>query len=241
MYILGVESSAVSASAALMKDGKLIGEAYINAGLTHSQTLMTLIDNVLKNAGITFKDIDIAAVAHGPGSFTGIRIGVAAVKGLCFVNDTPCYGISTLEGLANCADVDSFIICPVMDARCMQVYTALFEKQDGETVRLLEDTPMKLEELAVVLKEYDKKILLLGDGADIAYKFLSEKNENICVFSEVFKYQHACGIATAAQKKYNKGISPVKSDELLPVYLRLSQAERELKSREMLKNDSNKQ
>ena len=134
MYILGVESSAVSASAALMKDGKIIGEAYINAGLTHSQTLMTLIDNVLNNADISFKDVDIAAVAHGPGSFTGIRIGVAAVKGLCFVNNTPCYGISTLEGLANCADVDSFIICPVMDARCMQVYTALFEKQNGEIV-----------------------------------------------------------------------------------------------------------
>ena len=241
MYILGVESSAVSASAALMKDGKLIGETYINAGLTHSQTLMTLIDGVLKNAGITFSDVDIAAVAHGPGSFTGIRIGVSAVKGLCFVNDTPCYGISTLEGLAHCADADSCIICPVMDARCMQVYTALFEKQNGEIVRLIEDTPMKLEELAVVLEGYDKKILLLGDGADIAYKFLSEKCENICIFSEVFKYQHACGIATAAQKKYNKGISPVNSEELLPVYLRLSQAERELKSREMLKNDSNKQ
>ncbi len=241
MYILGVESSAVSASAALLKDGKLIGETYINAGLTHSQTLMTLIDSTLKNAGITFKEVDIVAVAYGPGSFTGIRIGVSAVKGLCFVNNTPCYGISTLEGLANCADIESFIICPVMDARCMQVYTALFEKQNGEIVRLTDDTPMKLEELAETLKKYDKKILLLGDGADIAYKFLSEKCENVYVFSEVFKYQHACGIATAAQKKYNKGISPVNSEELLPVYLRLSQAERELKSREMLKNDSNKQ
>lgn len=241
MYILGVETSAVAASAALLKDGKIVSESFINSGLTHSQTLMTLIDNTLSQANVSFSDVDIAAVAHGPGSFTGIRIGVSAVKGLCFAKNIPCYGISTLEGLAQCADIDGYLICPVMDARCMQVYTALFEKVDGEIVRLTDDKPMKLDELAEVLKTYDKKILLIGDGADLAYDFLIKKDFNVRIFSEIFKYQHAGGIAFVAYKLYNKDVEAINSDALLPVYLRLSQAERELKKSGDGKNDSNKQ
>lgn len=229
MLILGIDTSALACGAAVIKDGKLISETYLNTGLTHSQTVMELIDSALKNAGISFSDIDAVAVSAGPGSFTGIRIGVSAVKGLCFPEDKPCCPVSTLEALANCVDLDGFLIVPVMDARCMQVYTAVFEKTDGEIVRIVEDTPMKLEELYDVLKEYDKKIILIGDGAELSYKYLSEKSLDVRVFSEIFKFQHASGVAITAFRHYNKGDEFISASELVPSYLRLSQAERELK------------
>lgn len=229
MLILGIDTSAVAASAALLKDGKIISETYINSGLTHSQTLMSLIDSCLRNAGLTLNDTDAVAVSAGPGSFTGIRIGVSAVKGLCFVDDKPCFAVSTLEGLAHCADCEDCYICPVMDARCKQVYTALFEKKDGRITRITEDSPMTLDELAEKLAETDKRIVLIGDGADISFEHLSEKIPEARKFSEVFKYQHASGVAIAAYRNYNDGTGSISAGELVPSYLRLSQAERELK------------
>ena len=231
MVILGVETSAVAAGAAVLRDGKLVGECYLNAGLTHSQTLMTLIDSALSLTGLTVGDVDAFAVAHGPGSFTGIRIGVSAVKGLSFPRKTPCYGISTLEALAHCADAEDCVICPVMDARCQQVYTALFRKENGETTRLTEDEPLLLPELAQKLKPYTEKILLIGDGTEVAWKYLSASFGNLSKFSEIYRFQHASGVAIAAWKRYNKGIAPCGGEELQPVYLRLSQAERELKKK----------
>ncbi len=229
MYILGIDTSAVSAGAAIVKDGKVISETFLNVGLTHSQTVMCLIDSALKNCGLEFSDIDIVAVAAGPGSFTGIRIGVSAVKGLCFADDKPCIPVSTLEAMAHCVDIDEFIICPVMDARCMQVYTALFEKIDGEIVRIKEDNPLTLEELCNELEKLNRKIVLIGDGTDITHSFLSQKGVNVRKFSEIFKYQHASGVAIAAYRNYNKNNRTVSAENLLPSYLRLSQAERQLK------------
>lgn len=229
MVILGVDTSAVAAGAAIIKDGKLISETYINTGLTHSQTMLTLIDSALNAVDMSIDDVDAFAVSSGPGSFTGIRIGVSAVKGLCFAKNKPCFAVSTLEALANCADIDGFIICPVMDARCMQVYTALFEKTDGEIKRVTDDAPKTLEELSAELQEINKKILLIGDGADISYKFLAEKGLDVRKFSEIFKFQHASGVAITAYRNYNRGEEAVSADNLVPSYLRLSQAERELK------------
>lgn len=229
MVILGVDTSAVAAGAAIIKDGKLISETYINTGLTHSQTMLTLIDSALNAVDMSIDDVDAFAVSSGPGSFTGIRIGVSTVKGLCFAKNKPCFAVSTLEALANCADIDGFIICPVMDARCMQVYTALFEKTDGEIKRVTEDAPKTLEELSEELQKINKKILLIGDGADISYKFLAEKGLDVRKFSEIFKFQHASGVAITAYRNYNRGEEAVSADNLVPSYLRLSQAERELK------------
>lgn len=231
MIIIGVESSAVSASAAVMKDGVIVSECYLNAGLTHSQTLMTLIDGALHIAGITVKDADAFAVAHGPGSFTGVRIGVSAVKGLCFPYATSCYGVSTLEGMAYCADAEDCIICPVMDARCQQMYTALFRKENGEIRRLTEDEPLQLKEMAERLTAYDEPIVLIGDGTDPAYEYLSQKSNRIRKFSGIYRFQRASGVAIAAWSMYNKGIRPCSGAELQPVYLRPSQAERELKKK----------
>ena len=231
MIILGIDTSALSAGAAVMRDGKLISETYINTGLTHSQTLLTLIDTALSNVDLTIKDVEGIAVSVGPGSFTGIRIGVSAVKGLCFAENKKCFAVSTLEAMANCVDLDGFLICPVMDARCKQVYTALFEKIDGEIQRLTYDSPMALADLADKLSKYGKKIVLIGDGADIAYEFLSEKGLDVRKFSEIFKYQHASGVAIAALRQYNRTNEFLSADDIMPVYLRLSQAERELKNR----------
>ena len=231
MVILGADTTAAAASAAVLRDGKLISECYLNVGLTHSQTMLTLIDGALANAGLAAADVDCFAVAHGPGSFTGVRIGVSAVKGLSFPNNTPCYGVSTLEALAYCADAEDCVICPVMDARCQQVYTALFRKVNGGIVRLTEDQPLPLEDLAALLENYGGPVLLLGDGADLTYGFLSQKRTDVRKFSEVFRFQHASGVAMAAWHMYNKGVSPCSGAELQPVYLRMPQAERELKKR----------
>lgn len=241
MTILGLDTSAVAASAAVIKDGKLISEAYLNIGLTHSQTVMVLIDSALNNASLSFDDIDAVAVSSGPGSFTGIRIGVSAVKGLCFAEKKPCFSVSTLEAMANTADIDGFIICPVMDARCNQVYTALFKKEENELKRLADDAPLKLDELCERLKAFNEKILLIGDGADLSYKYLSEKGLDVRCFSEVFKFQHASGVAITALRHYNNGEGLISASELIPSYLRLSQAERELKKSGDDKNDSIKQ
>lgn len=237
MIIAGVESSAVAASAAVLKDGVIVSECYLNAGLTHSQTLMTLIDGALNGAGISVKDADAFAVAHGPGSFTGVRIGVSAVKGLSFPFGTPCYGVSTLEGMAYCADAEDCVICPVMDARCGQVYTALFRKEGGTIRRLTEDSPLRLEELAELLGGYEGPVLLLGDGTEPAFSFLSQKTDRIRKFSEIFRFQRASGVAMAAWSMYNRGVSPCGGAELQPVYLRLSQAERELKKKNAEKEE----
>lgn len=229
MLILGIDTSALAASAAVLKDGKLISECYINTGLTHSQTIMMLIDNCLKNANLSFSEIDAVAVAKGPGSFTGIRIGVSAVKGLCFAEDKPCMGVSTLEALAYCVNVEDCLICPVMDARCKQVYCALFEKDNGEISRILDDSAIALDDLYDILKKFvDKRIVFIGDGTDISYDYFFAKGLNVKKFSEIFKYQHASGVAIAAFNNYNKGEEFISSDKLLPSYLRLSQAEREL-------------
>ena len=241
MIILGIDTTAVSAGAAIVKDGKLISDTYINTGLTHSQTLMTLIDSALKLVDLSIDDVDMFAVANGPGSFTGVRIGVSAIKGLCFAKNKPCMPVSTLEALANSVDLDGFLICPVMDARCMQVYTALFEKQSDEIVRLTSDAPKTLQELYDELKTYDKKIVFVGDGADISYRFFSEKDLDVRKFSEIFKFQHASAVAITALRNYNRGVEFISADKLLPSYLRLSQAERELKKSGDVKNDSIKQ
>lgn len=240
MKILGIDTSAVSCGVAVLNDGKIISECYVNTGLTHSQTLLTLIDSCLKNCNLEITDIDYLAVSVGPGSFTGIRIGVSAVKGLCFSRNIPCFAVSTLEALAGSVFADDAVICPVMDARCMQVYTALFELKNNELVRLTEDAPLTLAELYENLKECNRKIVLVGDGSDIAFKYLSDKGLDIRVFSEIYKYQHGSGVAITAYRNYNNGISPVDAEILQPNYLRLSQAERELKNRSE-KNDSIKQ
>ena len=222
MLILAFESSAGPASAALVKDGVLLAQYFQDTALTHSRTLLPMAENMLKNTEIKLEDVDAIAVAHGPGSFTGIRIGVSTVKGLAWALEKPCIGVSTLEAMAWHGLMRGGYVCCVMDARRSQVYNAVFKIADGRVERVTEDKPVALEELAAYLKTLGEEVLLVGDGAAITAKYFDAAGIPYVRAPGNLERQDAWGVAMAAQDKPLIGV-----DELLPVYLRLSQAERE--------------
>ena len=226
MLILAFESSARAASVALLRDGSLVSQYSQCSGLTHSRTLLPMAEDMLKNAELSIRDVDCFAVAHGPGSFTGIRIGVSTVKGLAWAADRPCVGVSTLEAMAWHGLAAGGVICPVMDARRHQVYNALFAIRDGKPVRLCEDRPIALEELAPQVKELGAPVFLVGDGAELTAKYFESEGIPFRMAPENLRWQSAWGVAMAALDK-----TPCAADDLLPVYLRLSQAERERQER----------
>ena len=217
--ILSVDSSAVTASAALTDGDTVIKSEFVNAGLTHSETLLPMIKRVME--GHLFEELDAIAVTAGPGSFTGVRIGVATVKGLAFNADIPCISVSTLEAIAyNFTDKDT-VICAVMDARRMQFYNALFKIKDGIVTRLCEDRAVSIDDLRKELISF-KNVILAGDGAQLCYNNI--QLGNVTLANEETRYQNGIGLSKAAVNK--EKISAV---SLMPVYLRPSQAERELK------------
>lgn len=219
MLLLSVDSSAVTASAALTDGEAVIKSELINKGLTHSETLLPLIEGVMQ--GYEYSSLDAIAVSAGPGSFTGIRIGIATVKGIAFPFDIPCIPVSTLEAIAyNFAD-ESAVVCAVMDARRMQFYNALFKIENSRVVRITEDKARPLEEIESTLKQYSR-VIVSGDGAELFCK--SSSLDNIILADEEKRYQCGVGVSKCAQNK--KKINP---SSLMPVYLRQSQAERELK------------
>ena len=226
MLILAFESSARAASVALVEDGRLISQYSQCSGLTHSRTLLPMAEDMLKNAELSLDRVDLFAVAHGPGSFTGIRIGESTVKGLAWAADKPCVGVSTLEAMAWHALAAGGLVCPVMDARRSQVYNALFRVENGRPVRLCEDRPIALSQLAEELRTLNAPAFLIGDGAELAEKYLREQAIPCTVAPENLRWQSAWGVAMAAMDK-----TPGNADALLPVYLRLSQAERERQER----------
>ena len=227
MLILALESSAKAASAALMEDESLIAQYSQCSGLTHSRTLLPMVEDMLKNTEKKIADVDLIAVAHGPGSFTGIRIGVSTVKGLAWASDKKCVGVSTLEAMAWHGVSAGGLICPVMDARRSQVYNALFETDgDGRPARLTEDRAVSLAELAGELKDYECAPLLVGDGAKLTYDYLTNEGIACRMAPANLLYQSAWGVGMAALGK-----DAGSADDLLPVYLRLSQAERERQER----------
>lgn len=227
MLILAFESSAKAASAALLRDGALIAQSFQNGGLTHSRTLLPMARDLLDNAEHSLESVDLFAVARGPGSFTGVRIGVAAVKGLAWALDKPVCGVSTLGAMAwhgLCA-APGTVICPVMDARRSEVYNALFTIEDGKPIRLTDDRAIPLESLAADLSGrggVDKTVYLLGDGAVMSYECLKAKGLSVTLAPEPVRFQTAWGVAMAAMEA-----EPVTAGELVPEYLRLSQAERQ--------------
>ena len=226
MLILAFESSARAASVALVEDGRLLSQYSQCSGLTHSRTLLPMAEDMLKNAELSLDKVDLFAVAHGPGSFTGIRIGVSTVKGLAWAADKPCVGVSTLEAMAWHGLAAGGLVCPVMDARRSQVYNALFQVENGRPVRLCEDRPIALSQLAEELRTLNAPAFLIGDGAELAEKYLREQGLPCTVAPENLRWQSAWGVAMAAMDK-----TPGNADALLPVYLRLSQAERERQER----------
>lgn len=226
MKILAVEASAVSAGASVSEDGKLLGEFFLNVGLTHSCTLMPMIEAVLRYAQIRISDIDLFAVSNGPGSFTGVRIGVSTVKGLAEGLGKPCVGVSTLLSMAQNMKGTQNLICCAMDARCRQVYTALFEEQDGRIVRLTEDDALSVDALAQILQARNRPIVFVGDGAKLCYETMKDILPQCTIAAESVRFQRASGVAAAV---WDNGLyeQAVPADALAVSYLRLSQAERE--------------
>ncbi len=223
MRILSFESSAKACSVALLDNGVLVGEYYQNCGQTHSRTLLKMAEDLLTNCSVD--SVDAVACAAGPGSFTGVRIGVAAAKGYAWGAEIPCVGVSTLEAMAHQARSFTGLICCVMDARRDQVYHALFSCGNGELSRLSEDCAISLEELRQELSQYTQPIVLAGDGAKLCHKALGYPcaPEHLCM-------QRASGVALAAEAALVRGESG-DAASLAPNYLRLSQAERERNER----------
>lgn len=236
MKILAIDTSALVATAALCDDEKLIAVYSQKAGMTHSQTMLPIIKNIMDNTETNIDDVDMIAVSEGPGSFTGIRIGIATVKGLAFGKNKICIGVSTLEAMARtiadfCTDA---IICPVMDARRNQLYNAVFEMRGGKLLRLSEDRMIEAPALAKELDAMDRPVYFVGDGYDIMAKMkLSYQRET----PVACRWQNGYGVAMAALALYNNTEDKsVFTDRMLrPEYLRLPQAERELKEKEAQK------
>ena len=231
MKILALETSAKSISTAVVENGAPLAYAYQCTGLTHSRTLMPMVDAMLKNAELTLGDMDAVAVVAGPGSFTGLRIGIAAVKGVQSkappgAPEKPCFGVSTLEAMAqNLAHMDGLLVC-AMDARRNQVYNALFEAKSGVLTRLTPDRAIAVAELAEELRGETRRLLVLGDGGQLCRDGLAQLGVESELAPAQLLYQNAVGVGLAAEH-----VTPVSAQELAPVYLRISQAERERNAR----------
>ena len=226
MKILALETSAKSVSAAVVENGAVLSYAFQCTGLTHSRTLMPMVDAMLKNAELTLSDVDAFAVAAGPGSFTGLRIGIAAVKGLAWASEKPCIAVSTLEAMAqNLLQAEGLVVC-AMDARRNQVYNALFEAKEGSLTRLTPDRAISIAELADELRGRSGRITVLGDGGRLCRDGLSSLGVPCVLAGAQLLYQNAAGVGLAAEHG-----TPVSAQELSPVYLRISQAERERNAR----------
>ena len=227
MITLTFESTAKAASVAVSDGEKILASYSINNGLTQSELLLPMAEAALKSLNLSFSDIELLGCSVGPGSFTGVRIGTAIVKGIAFGKNIPCASVSTLEALAeNLAGIEALIV-PVMDARRNQVYCAIFEYKDGKMHRLTEDMAIDICELGTMLKAYTGlPIYLVGDGYGVAKKRLTELNISLAETPEALRDENAASVAKIAVRMYAEG--KVDSDLTHnPTYLRLPQAERE--------------
>ena len=228
MKILAIETSAGPSSCALTENGLVLASCYNNTAQTHSQTLLPMVEEMLKQAAVSMSEVNLLAVSAGPGSFTGVRIGVSALKGLSFTHNKPCVGVSTLAAIARNAECIGFegVVCAVMDARCRQVYTACFMAENGGIVRLTEDEAISTDVLKERLQSYEKPVMLVGDGAMLCYKEFEQTLSMLHLAPPHLRFQTAVGVAREAE-----GCETVSAEALQPLYLRLPQAERELKAR----------
>lgn len=228
MIILALDSTAIAGSVALCRDEQVLALFQLHNGNTHSETLLPMVEAILKTAGLTVKDVDLFAVTAGPGSFTGVRIGVATVKGLAFGKNKPCVGVSALEALAENLMPCDGVICPMMNARRGQVYNALFRAENGVMHRICEDRAISVEDLKQDLTAYGEPILLCGDGAAL---LTNTKGLLIASTPALLNDANAASVAKCAYRMAKNG-QTVRDTALSPVYLRLPQAERERLAKE---------
>lgn len=223
MILLAIDSSAKTAAAAICTEDRILAETTLNNGLTHSQTLIPVCHSLFANAQIELDELDGFAISAGPGSFTGLRIGMAAVKGMAFAANKPCYPVSTLEALAYNLIGMGGILCPVIDARRGQVYNALFEEKDGALVRICPDRAVSVTELSGELTSSEQPVWLCGDGAELSYQEMKKRIPSLCLAPLPSRFQRGFGVASAAFHS----LQAVSARDLRPSYLRLPQAERE--------------
>lgn len=228
-----MESSATASSVSYVKDEKILGQYYINAGLTHSTTLMPMVQGMLENAKLSLDNVDYYAVSVGPGSFTGLRIGISAIKGIALAKNKPCVAVSTLEAMAYNYVYTDTLVCAVIDARCNRFFNAIFKcSADGTVERLCEDRALSYEEIAQELTSIysNEKIVLVGDGAIMAQKLMGDLVPNLTIAPPHLMYQQSNGVAMVAQNMIEQG-KVVTSQQLLPSYLSLPQAQKELQKK----------
>ena len=231
MKILAIESTAKAASVCLWEEEKVLAESYQNSGLTHSRTLLPMCESMLRNCGTALEEVDVIAAAAGPGSFTGLRIGLSTAKGLAWPGEKPCCGVSTLEAMAwNLAHVDG-VICCAMDARRNQVYNALFRAEEGQLIRLTPDRAISLAELFQGPGAEKETQILVGDGAELCYNYAVPLGADLILAPPHLRYQRASGVARAAALRARQG-ELIPAADLAANYLRLSQAERERQERQ---------
>ena len=231
LKLLALECSATAASAALCQEDKVVGEYFLSTGQTHSQTLLPMAEQLLATSGETLAGLDCLAVTTGPGSFTGLRIGIAAIKGMALGAGKPCVGVSTLEALAWNLRGFEGVATAVMDARCGQVYGALFALEEGGVSRLTPDAALTIDQLGELAGETQKPVFLVGDGALLCYNTLSEKLPGLRLAPPHLRLQRAASVGALALEKFRAG-QAVDCGLLTPSYLRLPQAERELKKKQ---------
>lgn len=231
MRILGIDSSGLVASAAVLSEETVAAEFTVNNKQTHSQTLLPMLDEVVKYSGIALEELDAIAVAAGPGSFTGLRIGAATVKGLGLVLDKPIIPVPTLEGMAYQLAGSDGLICPIMDARRNQVYTGVYRVNDGELMTVARQCAMDIHDLLHVLAEHSDKVHFLGDGVPVYHDVIQTELSNEYHFAPAhLSRQRAAAVAVLGMKYYRQG-KKVTAAQYSPVYLRKSQAERERENR----------
>lgn len=232
MNILGIDSSGLVASVALLCDDVLVSEYTIHNKKTHSQTLLPMIDAMLAMAEVSVDNIDLIAVAAGPGSFTGLRIGASTAKGLGQALSVPLVAVPTLEALAyNLIGVEA-IVCPLMDARRNQAYYGIYEVNNEVPVPLVEQAAAPIEEIISQLNNLQRKVIFIGDGVPV---FKETIENELCVpyewGADSVRYQKASSLVSLA-KCYEKQGKTMEAKEFAPIYLRMSQAERERMERE---------
>ena len=231
MKILGIDTSAKTSSVGICEDNLIIDELFLDKGLTHSETILPMIDEILTRNGLSLDDIDALSVNNGPGSFTGIRIGVAVVKGLAFDKNIPCYEVSTLDSIAyNCRDKNGLVVA-VMDARRNQVYNSNYQVIDGKAEKIKDDRSILIKDLYLEISEYDGDVFVIGDGQDKVKEFFEENNMNQDNFYYPDYYDNLQKGINTALIAYDCLENKKSGEEILPSYLKLSQTEQELRKK----------
>ncbi len=229
MRILGIDSSSLVASVSLLEDGIILGEYTINHKITHSQTLLPMIEQLLNMIDVDINTVDAVAIAAGPGSFTGLRIGGSTAKGLGQALSVPIIPVPTIDAMAYNLYMSEAYICPIMDARRNQVYAGVFTFDNEHFKVILEQEPMEIDEFLRRIEDLCKKdaknVIFLGDGVPVFTRYINEKLNVPHFYAPAhLNRQRAAAVATLGAKYYEDG-KYVKAEEFVPIYLRQSQAE----------------